>query len=122
MELLPLLNGDAEAIPERVRLAKREIFRKRKAAKRASVEVPFDDDEHGRAAARNDTEEAVAARAAVEQARAVLRPHAARGEAFFEARVGGATIEEAAAKAGVSRETGKQYIRKLRKSLADRDP
>lgn len=119
--LLPLLNGDAEKLPETVRQAMREHFRKWNAAKRTGLEISLaEENESGtplaELAAESDTERTALSKHEVLSFLKIAEERwGPMGTASLRALYEGNTTQAAAKLAGISRQTGHNYIRELRR-------
>jgi len=124
--ILPLLRGDAEKLPQPVRQALREEFRKWKAAKRDASEVSIyeegETDESGRPLVERipghdpDPEEsAISNLEAASMMTLAEKRYGEEGRLFLQALSENMTFAEAATLAGISQQTAHKYVRELRR-------
>jgi hypothetical protein len=106
-ELLPILEGDTEAIRGKVRDAQREVWRKQR--RQQTILRRAD-----RFPTGNDAEEVLEA---VSAYRFFQRRWGQRGTAFLKAILHKKTTEEAAKKAGISRSTGEKYLKVFKENM-----
>jgi hypothetical protein len=124
--ILPLFRGDAEKLPQPVRQALREEFRKWKADKRDASEVSTyeegETDESGRPLVERipghypDPEEsAISNLEAASMMTLAEKRYGEKGRLFLQALSEDMTFAEAATLAGISRQTAHRYVRELRR-------
>ncbi|MEW5917019.1 MAG: hypothetical protein AB1762_11460 [Gemmatimonadota bacterium] len=117
--LLPVLRGEIEPVAERVRQASREHFRTWRAKKRSAAESSLDDPKLAPIASPPRSEEIASSermdstRAALNAYREVVARWGDKAGAFLHGIAAGLSIAAAARAAGISRQTGHKYIRKL---------
>jgi hypothetical protein len=113
---LPLLEGKAEQLPERVRQALREYWRKWKTQKRRGTDISLEEEEPATDAAPVDALAEAEARLALKEV--IKRAEERWGigaRRFVEAFCETGNVAAASEAASISRPTGHKYLRELRR-------
>lgn len=120
--LLPVLRGEVEPVAEKVRQASREHFRMWRAMKRSAPEASLDDPKVASTVSLPPIEEIASperldsTRVALDAYCEVVARWGEKAGAFLTGVAAGLPISKAARKAGITRQTGHKYMRKLRQA------